>query len=126
MDNIDVYVSTTSYTTVAQVTATGAAVLIGGGSNLDPSIASEANWNITTGFGIAGTDSVPEGAYFVYAVADNSNSSTFDELVTAHGKVTVAHNSYFTTANVTVTATGDSGVTAATPGVVKSIGQATM
>ena len=81
---MDIYVSQQSFKNVAGDSSASTAesstndltraVVIA--SDLDPAGPDQVSWNLTSGFGISNSLAVPEGDYYVYAVAEDINDDT--------------------------------------------------
>ena len=81
---MDIYVSQQSFKSVAEIRSASTAesstndltraVVIA--SDLDPAGPDQVSWNLTSGFGISNSLAVPEGDYYVYAVAEEINDDT--------------------------------------------------
>merc|ERR1712096_377088 len=132
---IDLYVSQELFNTVAEIRSAATpeastddltrAVTIG--ENLDPSGPDQVSWNLTSGFGISNSLAVPEGDYYIYAVAEDINDDDkYSKLVIAgltEGEqkesnpdlsnlvpfITVKHNPFFYPTEVKVTEQVNSG-----------------
>ena len=115
---MDIYVSQQSFKSVAEIRSASTAesstndltraVVIA--SDLDPAGPDQVSWNLTSGFGISNSLAVPEGDYYVYAVAEDINDDTkYSKLVTAEGQIKVKHNPFFYPTEVKVTSKVNSG-----------------
>ena len=97
--NFDVYASTTQYTTVTELLAASDVLTVDTGQ-IPVTTSQTVNWDLTTTG--SGSSFVPEGVYYIYLLADDTNGSSYDELVTATGQVTVTHNPYFYAGSINV------------------------
>ena len=106
-EDLDIYVSQAPFALVAQLFAavseiddTKRAVLVQ--ADLDPAAVNSVGWDLTTGFGLLGDSPAPEGDYYVYAIADDGNGSSYQYLTISVGRVTVRHSPFFYDAPVTI------------------------